>query len=59
MEAFIPPLYGKLSGLKGSHIHALERIYRRRVHRELISVELAKYLAAVSTELNRQIGVMI
>ncbi len=59
MEAYIPPLYGKLSGLKGSHIHALERIYRRRVHRELITVELAKYLAAVSTELNRQIGVMI
>jgi GTPase len=29
------------------------------VHRELITVELAKYLAAVSTELNRQIGVMI
>ena len=29
------------------------------MHRELISVELAKYLAAVSTELNRQIGVMI
>lgn len=59
MEAYIPPLYGKLSGLRGSHIHALERIYRRRVHRELITVELAKYLAAVSTELSRQIGVMI
>jgi GTPase len=59
MEAYIPPLYGKLSGLKGSQIHALERIYRRRVHRELITGELAKYLAAVSTELNRQIGVMI
>ena len=59
MEAYIPPLYGKLSGLKGSHIHALERIYRRRVHRELITVELAKYLANISSELNRQIGVLI
>ncbi len=59
MEAYIPPLYGKLSGLKGSQIHALERIYRRRVHRELISVELAKYLAGVSSELNRQVGVLI
>jgi len=58
-EAYIPTLYGKLSGLKGSHIHALERIYRRRVHRELITVELAKYLAGISSELNRQIGVMI
>jgi GTP-binding protein HflX len=58
-EAYIPPLYGKLSGLKGSHIHALERIYRRRVQRELITVELAKYLANISLELNRQIGVLI
>lgn len=59
MEAPIPPLYGKLSGLKGSHIHTLERIYRRRVHQELITAELAKYLAAISSELNRQIGVLI
>ena len=29
------------------------------MHRELITVELAKYLAAISTELNRQIGVLI
>ena len=58
-EAYIPPLYGKLSGLKGSHIHALERVYRRRVHQELITVELAKYLANISSELNRQIGVLI
>ena len=59
MEAQIPPLYGKLSGLKGSHIHTLERIYRRRVHQELITAELAKYLAGISSELNRQIGVLI
>lgn len=59
MEAPIPPLYGKLSGLKGSHIHTLERTYRRRVHQELITAELAKYLAAISSELNRQIGVLI
>jgi GTP-binding protein HflX len=59
LEAQIPPLYGKLSGLKGSHIHTLERIYRRRVHQELITAELAKYLAGISSELNRQIGVLI
>ena len=58
-EGYIPPLYGKLSGLKGSHIHALERIYRRRVHGELVTVELAKYLAGISSELNRQVGVLI
>lgn len=59
MEAQIPPLYGKLSGLKGSHIRTLERIYRRRVHQELITAELAKYLSGISSELNRQIGVFI
>jgi len=59
LEAHIPPLYGKLSGLKGSHVHTLERIYRRRVHQELITAELAKYLAGISSELNRQIGVLI
>jgi GTPase len=59
VEVYIPPLYGKLSGLRGNQIHALERIYRRRVHRDLISIELAKYLAGVSTELNRQVGVLI
>jgi len=54
----IPVLYGKLTGLKGSQINALERIYRRRLHSELVTVELGKYLAAVSYELNRQIGVI-
>jgi GTPase len=59
LEAYIPLLYGKLTGLKGSQIHALERIYRRKVHRELITVELAKYLAGISSELKRQIGILI
>jgi len=45
--------------LKGSQIYALERIYRRRVQNELVSLELGKYLAAVSTEIGRQIGVLI
>ena len=58
-EKGIPALYGKLTGLKGSQIHALERIYRRRLHDELISVELGKYLAQLSDEISRQIGVII
>lgn len=58
-EKGIPALYGKLTGLKGSQIHALERIYRRRLHDELISVELGKYLAQLSDEISRQIGVLI
>ncbi len=58
-EKGIPVLYGKLTGLKGSQIRALERIYRRRLHDELISVELGKYLAQLSDEISRQIGVLI
>ena len=59
MEVPIPVLYGKLTGLKGSQIREIERIYRRRVHDELITTELGKYLAMVSSEVNRQIGVLI
>ena len=58
-EAGIPQLYGHLSGLKGGQIHALERIYRRRMHSEIVTVELAKYLAGTSAELKRQIGVLV
>jgi GTP-binding protein HflX len=58
-EKGIPQLYGKLTGLKGSQVHALERIYRRRLHEELISIELGKYLAQISDEISRQIGVLI
>jgi GTP-binding protein HflX len=59
MEDHIPLLYGKLTGLKGSQIHALERIYRRRVHPELVTVELAKYVAGISSEVKRQIGILV
>jgi GTP-binding protein HflX len=58
-EADIPQLYGNLSGLKGGQVHALERIYRRRMHDELLTGELARYLAGMSADLNRQIGVLI
>jgi len=58
-EQGIASLYGKLTGLKGSQIYALERIYRRRLRDELITAELGKYLAQVSDEINRQVGVLI
>lgn len=48
-----------MTGLKGSQVHALERIYRRKVPRELISQELGRYLVQVSAELNRQVGVLV
>ena len=59
MEADIPQLYGNLSGLKGGQVNALERIYRRRLHGELVTGELARYLAGMSADLNRQIGVFV
>jgi len=48
-----------LTGLKGSQVHALERIYRRRVPRDLVSQELGRFLVQVSAELNRQVGVIL
>jgi len=45
--------------LKGGQVHALERIYRRRMHNEIVTIELAKYLAGTSAELKRQIGVLV
>ncbi|MEW6584897.1 MAG: GTPase HflX, partial [Nitrospirota bacterium] len=55
----MPALYGNLTGLKASYLNALERIYRRRVVREVVTPELARFLTEISSELNRQIGVLI
>ncbi|MEW6570725.1 MAG: GTPase HflX [Nitrospirota bacterium] len=52
-------MYGNLSGLKANYINSLERIYRRKVSRELVTPELARYLTGISSEINRQIGVLI
>ncbi|NOY12624.1 MAG: GTPase HflX [Deltaproteobacteria bacterium] len=51
---------GKTSGLKASQIHALERIYRRKMPAgELITAELARYLTELSAEIQRQLGVIV
>ena len=51
---------GNISGIKQSQRSALERVFRRRVStRQVVSPELAKYLAALSLELGRQIGVLL
>lgn len=51
---------GKISGLKASQVHALERIYRRKIPaNELVTSELARYLTELSSELQRQLGVII
>jgi len=51
---------GHLIGLKPAQKHALERIYRRTVPpNEVITSELATFMAGISAELNRQVGVII
>jgi GTP-binding protein HflX len=51
---------GNLAGLAPSELKKLERIFRRRVAAsEVVSPELAAYLAELSAELHRQVGVLI
>jgi GTP-binding protein HflX len=51
---------GSTSGLKASQIKRLEATYRRRVKGdELVSPELARFMAELSHELNRQVGVLV
>ena len=56
----IPKLFGNTTGLKTSQIKSLDRIYRRKIPpAELITAELARLMTSLSSELNRQIGVII
>lgn len=51
---------GQTQSLKPAQRHALERIYRRSVPtQEIITRELAQFMAEISAELNRQVGVII
>jgi len=53
-------IYGRLLGLKKSDVQSLERIYRRRLPKHLaISYDFAQELAALSSRLNRRIGVYV
>jgi len=50
---------GNVVGLKPSQMHALERVYRRRLRpAEIVSGELATYLSEVSREIERQVGIL-
>jgi len=61
MNHHIPAnLVGNLTGLSPSEIKALERVFRRRVApTEVVSGELAAFLAELSAQLHRQVGVLI
>ncbi|WP_224242024.1 GTPase HflX [Hyalangium gracile] len=53
-------IYGNTLGLKQSEQQRLRNTYRRRVAPyEIVSAELARHLTELSSELNRQIGVLI
>lgn len=53
-------VHGSLTGLKSSQVKALERLYRRRLPADLaVSPELARYLTELSSELRRQVGLII
>ncbi|WP_240731972.1 GTPase HflX [Geobacter sp. FeAm09] len=52
--------YGNLAGLKQSQIQALERLYRRRVPpAEFCSSELAARLVEISSDIRRQLGILV
>jgi GTP-binding protein HflX len=53
-------LWGNTKGLKADHLRRLEKLYRRRVAPQyLISPELARDLAQLTFQIQRQIGLLI
>jgi GTP-binding protein HflX len=53
-------VHGNTLGLKPSQLHALRRTFRRRVDAQaIVTPELARHLAEVSRETNRQVGVFL
>ena len=53
-------VWGNTKGLKTGQLHRLEILYRRRVPTEyLISPELARDVALISFEIERQVGLLI
>ena len=53
-------LYGNIKGLKANYIHSLEKYLRLNVPPEfLVTPEIAKNISRLSSELRRQIGLLI
>ncbi|MBX7197449.1 MAG: GTPase HflX [Sandaracinaceae bacterium] len=53
-------IHGNTTGLSPSDVHALERLYRRRVPFDrLLTPELARSMAEVSSTTGRQVGVLV
>ncbi len=59
-ETSIKQLYGNLTGLKPNQTKTLERLYRKRVpNNEIISSDLARNLISISSEIGRQLALII
>jgi GTP-binding protein HflX len=53
-------VHGNTQGLKASQVHALERLYRRRLPSDrLVTHEFSRELTELSHDLGRQVGVLI
>ena len=56
----IPAIHGHVTGLKASHLAALERLYRRRVPSSaVLTTELARTTSQLTREIRRPIGLLI
>lgn len=56
----ISTIRGNITGLKADQIKRLKNIYRRRIPpAEVITNELARYITALSSEIYRQIGLIV
>ena len=54
------PVAGNTAGLKASQLDTLRRVYRRTIPpNQLITPELAQYMAAAAREMRRQVGVLV
>ena len=59
-EASTNRLFGNTQGLKPSQIKRIQHVYRRKIPpHQILTQELARYLAEISFETGRQIGVLV
>lgn len=59
-EKVIDKVLGNTSGLKKSEIQSLSRIYRRRIPpKEILTLELARTLSHITSELKKEITILI
>ena len=59
-DTTIKKAYGHLTGLKPNQLDRIERLYRRKISaEEVLTQEVANYLAELSFETARQIGMLI